>query len=103
MAIVEVSVAPLGTGSPSISPYVADCHQILESQSKVNYKLTPMGTILEGDLNDCLDIVKQMHQVPFDSEAQRVVTNIKIDDRRDKTASMNQKVSSVTSKMSQTE
>jgi uncharacterized protein YqgV (UPF0045/DUF77 family) len=40
-----------------------------------------------------------MHEVPFNSGAKRVTTSLKIDDRRDKKASMKQKISSVEGKL----
>ena len=100
MAIVEISVVPLGTNTPSISYYVAESQKILKAQDKVNYELTAMGTILEGELEDCLEIVKKMHDSPFDAGAKRVVTQIKIDDRRDITTSTDQKIQSVNEKLS---
>ncbi|OWZ84523.1 MTH1187 family thiamine-binding protein [Natranaerobius trueperi] len=99
MAIVEVTVAPLGTESTSISSYVAGCQKILEKQDKVKYTLTPMGTILEGDLNDCMKLVRKMHETPFQVGAERVTTQIKIDDRRDVNGTMEQKLDSVKTKI----
>ncbi len=99
MAIVEVSITPLGTGSPGISRYVADCHKILEEEKTIKYQLTPMGTILEGELDELLKAVRRMHEIPFEQGALRVSTQIKIDDRRDKEASMEQKLSSVQEKL----
>ena len=99
MAILEVSITPLGTGSTSISDYVADCHKILEEEKQINYRLTPMGTILEGDLDVLLRVVRRMHERPFEKGATRVSTQIKIDDRRDTKASMEKKVSSVMQKL----
>lgn len=99
LAIVEVSITPLGTGSTSISRYVADCHRVLEEEKRIAYQLTPMGTILEGDLNVIWEVIRKMHEVPFDKGAMRVSTYIKIDDRRDKHASMDQKMSSVREKL----
>ena len=99
MAIVEVTITPLGTGSTSISSYVAGCHKILEAEEGISYRLTPMSTILEGDLEDLLRVIRRMHETPFESGALRVSTLIKIDDRRDKDASMDQKVSSVEKKL----
>ena len=99
MAIVEVSIAPLGTGSTSISRYVADCHQLLQQEAAVEYQLTPMGTIIEGDLDHILKIIRKMHEIPFEKGAGRVSTLIKIDDRRDKETSMKQKLASVRQKL----
>lgn len=98
MAIVQVTIVPLGTQTTSLSQYVANCHEVLEA-SGLSYELTPMNTVIEGDLNEILEIVKKMHEVPFDNGALRVSTEIKIDDRRDKQGSMQQKLESVTSKM----
>lgn len=93
--IAEVSIVPIGTTSTSLSSYVAGCLAVLEEDARVKYQLTPMGTIIEGRLEDVLGIVVKMHEVPFTAGAARVVTTIKIDDRRDKKASMGSKVKSV--------
>ncbi|MBM7624437.1 MTH1187 family thiamine-binding protein [Sporohalobacter salinus] len=99
MAIVEVTVVPLGTEDASLSKYVAGCHQILANEEAIEYQLTPMGTIIEGELDTIFDVVKKLHEVPFDKGAVRVSTSIKIDDRRDKEANMEQKIDSVESKL----
>jgi uncharacterized protein (TIGR00106 family) len=58
-----------------------------------------MGTIIEGELNDILRVIRQMHEAPFAAGAARVSTLIKIDDRRDKAHSMIGKVRSVREKL----
>ncbi len=98
MAIVQFTTAPMGVGT-SVSKYVADCHKIVQSQDEVKYMLTPMSTILEGDLDKILEIIRKVHEVPFDNGAMRVSTSIKIDDRRDKEATMEQKLNSVKEKL----
>jgi len=96
MAIVEVSVVPLGTATPSVSKYVAKAEKVLQEAKDIKYELTAMGTIIEGDLENLLDLVKKMHRAVLDSaEIMRVVTTIKIDERRDKEASISSKVESV--------
>lgn len=82
MAVVEISVTPLGTGSPGVSEYVAGAVKILRD-SGLKYQLTPMGTIIEGDIECIFPVLLRMHQAPFDRQAVRVSTLIKIDDRRD--------------------
>src|SRR6056297_401616 len=99
MVIAELTIVPIGTESTSLSSYVAGCHEILKDQDKVIYRLTPMGTILEGKLDDIFEITKKMHEVPFDKGALRVTTNLKIDDRRDKEAKMDKKINSVAEKL----
>lgn len=99
MAIVEATIVPLGTGSTSVSKYVASCHEVLKKEKRIKYQLTPMSTILEGDLDVILEVVRKMHEVPFDKGAMRVSTSIKIDDRRDKPGTMDQKLKSVEEKL----
>jgi len=82
MAVVEISVAPLGTGSLSVSRYVAACVEIVAA-SGLTYQLNPMGTVIEGDIDAIFTVLRKMHEVPFGKGAERVSTLIKIDDRRD--------------------
>lgn len=99
MAIAQVSIVPLGTGSTSLSPFVARVAGWLEEKG-VKYQLTPMGTILEGEAPEILALIAQMHELPFEAGAARVMTLINLDDRRDKKATAQGKVESVTSKLS---
>jgi len=99
MAMIEVSIIPLGTESPSLSQYISQAVKVLEKEEDIKYELTAMGTIIEGDLERLLTLVRKMHQAVLDSGVMRVATTIKIDDRRDKTASMSAKVESVKRKL----
>ena len=93
--VAEISVVPLGTGSPSVSEYVAGCMDVLIGNSNIKYRLTPMATIVEGPLDQVLKVTKAMHEVPFNKGSMRVVTTLKIDDRRDIKLTMKGKVDRV--------
>ena len=95
MVIAEVSIVPVGTSEPGLSQYVAACLDELKPRKEVSYKLTPMGTVLEGPLDMVLDVITKMHEAPFGLGVKRVVTTIKIDERRDKSITMAGKVESV--------
>ncbi|MEW5819295.1 MAG: MTH1187 family thiamine-binding protein [Cyanobacteriota bacterium] len=99
MAIVDLVIVPLGTGSTSLSKYVANCHKVLDQYPDVKWILNPSSTTLEGDLNRILEVIMKMHEVPFTEGAQRVATQIRIDDRRDKIGTMEQKLKSVEDKL----
>jgi uncharacterized protein YqgV (UPF0045/DUF77 family) len=59
-----------------------------------------MGTIISGDLDEIWPVLKQMHESCFETpEVARVLTQIKVDDRRDKLTSPAQKVRSVMDKL----
>ncbi|MCS4485528.1 MULTISPECIES: MTH1187 family thiamine-binding protein [Staphylococcus] len=98
MAIVDVVVIPVGTEGPSVSQYIAEIQTKLESfkqEGKINYQLTPMNTLIEGDLKDLFEVIQAIHELPFNKGLDRVCTNIRIDDRRDIEREMNDKLASV--------
>ncbi|MCR8643315.1 MTH1187 family thiamine-binding protein [Paenibacillus sp. N1-5-1-14] len=99
MAIAEVTIIPIGTGTTSLSAYVADMQITLSKQEGITYQLTPMSTIIEGPLERLLEVIGILHEGCFTSGAARVSTAVKIDDRRDKQASCEQKMQSVNQKL----
>jgi uncharacterized protein (TIGR00106 family) len=99
MATAEVSIIPLETKTPSVSKHLARAFRVLREEKNIKYELTSMGTIMEGDLGEILRVVRNMHEGTFDDEVMRVVTTIKIADRRDKTLSMRGKIESLLKKL----
>lgn len=98
MAIVDVVVIPVGTEGPSVSQYIAEIQTKLEEykqEGKIDYQLTPMNTLIEGELADLFEVIQAIHELPFNKGLNRVCTNIRIDDRRDKQRKMNDKLDSV--------
>ncbi|MBB6730269.1 MTH1187 family thiamine-binding protein [Cohnella zeiphila] len=99
MAIVQATIIPVGTGDTSVSEYVAAIQDVLSSAPEpVKHQMTPMSTIIEGELDDVLAVIRRMHEVPFQKGVRRVSTSITIDDRRDKPSTMEQKMRSVEDK-----
>lgn len=96
--IAEVSLVPMGTGT-SLSAYVAEALKVLKNKG-LKYTLTPMSTIIEGTWDEVLSVVKEMQEAIFHTGVHRIVTNIKIDDRRDLENSMERKIKSVEEKLS---
>lgn len=102
MAIVAVSISPTGSAPDEgvgVSRYVARALEVVRGQSAVRYRLDPMFTTLEGDLDEILALVRRMQEAVFEAGALRVGTVLKIDDRRDRPASMDEKVRSVEEKL----
>ena len=94
MPIATINVIPLGTATPSVGTYVADCVKVLKDAG-ANFEMNAMGTVIDGDLDDILMLVKKMHSVPFEKGVQRVVTTVSIDDRRDKKVISSEKLESL--------
>ena len=98
MAVAEISVVPVGTDTASISDYVAAALKIVEA-SGLKYELSSMATNLEGDLDSILEVFRKMHESAFEHGAVRVLTALKIDDRRDKALTIEGKKAAVRAKL----
>jgi len=83
------------TASPSVSKYVKKALDTLIKKDNIQYQMTAMGTIIEArSLNTLLKIAKEMHKSVL-SDVTRVVTSIRIDDRKDKKSTIKKKMESV--------
>ena len=51
MTIAAVSITPIGEGV-SVSRFVAAAQEVLRGQDRLDYRLDPMFTTLEGDLDE---------------------------------------------------
>jgi uncharacterized protein (TIGR00106 family) len=95
MATADLTVIALGGAEASASGYIAEIQRRLAAQDRVRYVLHAMGTSLEGSTADILDVVGRLHEVPFERGAPRVYTVLKLDDRRDREQTLEDKVASV--------
>jgi uncharacterized protein (TIGR00106 family) len=95
MATAEISVLGLGRADPSASEYVAEIQRRLAAQDRVRYAMHAMGTELEGSTADILAVAAELHAVPFELGLPRVYTVLKLDERRDREQTLEDKVTSV--------
>lgn len=94
--IVEFSISPIGVGE-SLSPYVAKVVDLVD-RSGLPYLLTPMGTIVEGEWQEVMELIERCHKLMREL-APRVATRIYIDDRPGKTGLLEYKTRSVEEKL----
>ena len=96
MVLLEMSITPLGKGE-SVSAYVAECVDII-ARSGLDYELHAMGTIVEGELDQVLDLMRRcIEQVAKHSD--RVTCAAKLDFRRGHSGRLKSKVTSVEQKL----
>ncbi len=98
MALMNISVIPLGTPTTSLGDYIVKIIKILDEEG-ATYKLTDMGTIVEGKAHRLFEIANRLHEFPFSEGVKRVITTIEIDDRRDKKVELGDKVKSVQARL----
>ncbi len=95
MATADLTVIALGRAEVSASRYVAEIQRRLAAQDRVKYLMHAMGTSLEGTASDILALVGELHAVPFEQGVPRVYTVLKLDERRDREQTLEDKVESV--------
>jgi uncharacterized protein (TIGR00106 family) len=95
MIIAQLSIAPVGEGT-SLSSYVRKVMTVLK-QERVKFETNAMATVIETeDLPTLFHIVEKAHNAMLAAGAQRVITELKIDDRRDKNVTIESKLDSLT-------
>jgi uncharacterized protein (TIGR00106 family) len=96
MTVLEFSMFPLGKGE-SLSQYVARSLDIID-QSGLDYRCHAMGTLLEGELDELLDVVKRCFAA-MATDCERIECSIKIDYRKGRQGRLDTKVQSVEEKL----
>ncbi|MGB9823138.1 MTH1187 family thiamine-binding protein [Thermodesulfovibrio sp.] len=94
--IAQFSIVPLGVGV-SVSSYVAKVIKIVD-ESGLPYKLHAMGTIVEGQWDEVMGLIKKCRDALM-QEVERIVIDIKIDDRKAARGRIEAKVRSVEEKL----
>ena len=97
--LLEFSMTPLDKGE-SISPYVSRSLDIID-KSGVDYRLNSMGTVLEGDWDQVMGVVKQCFE-RMSEDCNRITCSLKIDYRKGKEGRLTAKVKSVEEKVGRT-
>jgi len=92
--LLEFSMSPLDKGE-SVGQYVARSLEIIDA-SGVPYRLNPMGTVLEGDWDQCLGVVRRCYE-RMAADCNRISCVIKIDYRKDKSGRLDSKIARVES------
>lgn len=90
--LAEFSVVPIGKGE-SVGQYVAECLKIVDS-SGLPYRFNPMGTVLEGDYDAVMSVIRACHMRVMEL-CPRAITSVKIDDRKGASGMIDGKIESV--------
>jgi uncharacterized protein (TIGR00106 family) len=99
MATAEITVLPIGREGAPVSDLLAEIARHLENQEAVRFQMGPMGTSLEGEPADIFALAAEIHALPFESGVPRVYTILKLDQRTDKTQTLESKLDSVTNRL----
>lgn len=96
MVVAEISIYPLDKGV-SLSQYVARCVQVID-QSGLDYRCHAMGTVLEGSLDQILDVVRKCFDV-LQTDCDRIECYLRLDYRKGYTGRIEAKVASVEARL----
>ena len=94
MVLGQFSVYPLGEGT-SLSRFVKKGIRVIK-ESGFKYEIGGLSTTVEvPDLDSLFQLVKKVHQAHLAEGAKRIVIDLKVDDRRDKDATIDTKRNAV--------
>ena len=94
MIIAQLSIAPVGKGT-SLSKYVKLVIETLKKEN-IKFETNAMATVIEvEDIEILFQVVQKAHNAVMASGAERVITELKIDDRRNKEATITSKLNSI--------
>ncbi len=96
MVLLEFSMSPLGEGE-SVSDYVARSLQIID-ESGLPYELHAMGTIIEGEVEEVLDVMRRCLDA-MAADCDRITCTAKLDFRKGYAGRLDSKVKSVEEKL----
>ncbi|MBN1277904.1 MAG: MTH1187 family thiamine-binding protein [Deltaproteobacteria bacterium] len=99
MALMEFSLIPLDKGA-SFSSYVAGTLAIIE-KSGLNYRLNPMGTVVEGEWDALLNLLTECFRA-LEKESDRISLQVKFDYRKGITNALEEKIRSIERKAGKT-
>lgn len=97
--LAEFSIIPIGIGS-SLGDRLAEVLKIVD-KSGMSYKINPMGTVIEGEWNDMMKLIRKCHDSVM-KKGERVITTIAIDDRKGKPNRIDEKVKSIEKRIGKT-
>jgi len=104
IVIAEFSIVPVGTGETSVSHFVAAAIQAFREIKGLKFEVTSMGTILVAENLDIIfDAVRRAHDAVIASGTKRIVSTLRLDDRRDKPRRIQDKVEAIEGNLSQTD
>ncbi|MFH1100540.1 MAG: MTH1187 family thiamine-binding protein [Methanobacteriota archaeon] len=94
MIIAQLSIAPVGKDI-HLSDYVKIVLNILKKE-RITFQTNAMATVIETeDIETLLRIVQKAHNAVLQTGVKRVITELKIDHRTDKNATIASKLSSL--------
>ncbi|MCF8261694.1 MAG: MTH1187 family thiamine-binding protein [Melioribacteraceae bacterium] len=94
MVLLEFAMSPFDKGE-SLSENVAKIIKFID-ESGITYKLTPMGTILEGNWDDVIDVVSGCFRI-MEKDCNRISLNLKMDYRKGEESRLESKIKKVES------
>lgn len=94
MPLMEISIVPVGTNTSSFSSVIKEVCRVID-QRGLTYQVTPTATVIEGDIDQLLNVAAEIHRTSLNNGADRVITQITIDDRLDQPMDLHSQVAKV--------
>jgi len=94
--LLEFSMTPITKGE-SVGDFVSRSLEIID-KSGLEYRLNPMGTVIEGEWDEVFSVVRQCFE-KMSADCDRISTTIKVDYRKGGKGRITGKVESVETRL----
>lgn len=92
MTLMEFSIIPLDKGA-SLGKYIAKV-LIVVDKSGLDYRLNPMGTVVEGEWSELLELLTECFRI-LEADSDRMSLQAKFDYRKGVSGAIESKIRSV--------
>jgi uncharacterized protein (TIGR00106 family) len=75
--LLSIQIIPKTKNGEDVIPFVDRAIEVIH-QSGVKYRVGPLETTMEGELDQLLDIVKEMNQAMIEMGSPNVISQVKI-------------------------
>ncbi|TGZ76505.1 hypothetical protein EX30DRAFT_344858 [Ascodesmis nigricans] len=101
--IADFCLIPMGIGSPSVTPYIAEVQKLLEQCEGITFTMHSFGTTVEGSWDAVTKAIGRAHESMHENGVPRVHSSIRIGTRTDKPQTAQDKVDSVRKYLAESE
>ena len=83
MVIADIAVMPLVPAVSEEELYKqVDAAIDYIKKSGLKYEIGAMSTTVEGEYDEVFDLIKKVHRIPFEVGSERVITIVRIDEKK---------------------
>lgn len=91
MINLAIQLLPIGIAKPEAYKAVDKAIAIIQN-SGLKYEVCPFETVIEGEYDDVMQLVKQIHNAAFENGLEHILINMKLQSSKDGNVKIEDKI-----------